>query len=73
MSWECRECGHSTPWTARPETDEGHVIDFFRHSAADPPYRRCSSHARRPMFAHPVTTITAFAHPAAVIAGVMPW
>jgi hypothetical protein len=27
MGWECRECGHSTTWTARPDTDEGHVIE----------------------------------------------
>jgi hypothetical protein len=27
MSWECRECGHSTTWTARPDADEGHVIE----------------------------------------------
>ena len=27
MGWECRECGHSTTWTARPDIDEGHVIE----------------------------------------------
>jgi len=27
MGWECRECGHATTWTARPDTDEGHVIE----------------------------------------------
>jgi hypothetical protein len=27
MAWECRDCGHSTSWTARPDTDEGHVIE----------------------------------------------
>jgi HD domain len=27
MGWECRECGHSATWTARPDTDEGHVIE----------------------------------------------
>lgn len=27
MSWECRECGHSTTWTARPDADEGHAIE----------------------------------------------
>jgi hypothetical protein len=27
MGWDCRECGHSTTWTARPDVDEGHVIE----------------------------------------------
>jgi len=27
MGWECRECGHATTWTARPDTDKGHVIE----------------------------------------------
>ena len=27
MGWDCRECGHSTTWTARPDADEGHVIE----------------------------------------------
>jgi hypothetical protein len=27
MSWECGDCGHSVTWTARTDTDEGHVIE----------------------------------------------
>ena len=27
MGWECAECGHSVTWTARPDTDEGHIIE----------------------------------------------
>jgi hypothetical protein len=27
MGWECGHCGHSVTWTARPDTDEGHVIE----------------------------------------------
>ena len=27
MGWECRECGHSTTWTASPDADAGHVIE----------------------------------------------
>ena len=27
MGWECRECGHSVTWTARPDIDEGHIIE----------------------------------------------
>jgi hypothetical protein len=27
MGWECRECGHSATWTARPDAEEGHIIE----------------------------------------------
>jgi hypothetical protein len=27
MGWECGDCGHSVTWTARTDTDEGHVIE----------------------------------------------
>lgn len=27
MGWECHECGHSVTWTARPDADEGHLIE----------------------------------------------
>jgi len=27
MGWDCRECGHSTTPTPRPDVDDGHVIE----------------------------------------------
>jgi hypothetical protein len=27
MGWECHDCGHSVTWTARPDADEGHLIE----------------------------------------------
>ena len=27
MGWKCHEGGHSATWTARPDADEGHIIE----------------------------------------------